>query len=427
MDADNLAKLYLKARFRLFDKIMASGAGTKVWANSLLQSLETEMAALQEQTGVFIDTTIPAEYQKGLDDVYDYFTREKLVMRRPDMFAQIHADAIYGLAREMRYNIGSALIDVGRRVQRYLNPARADTLRRIGLEQLAIEAASGGTVNDMRRSILDRLTDEGFMTVQYGEGTGARQVPLDVYAGMVARTTTREAGNLARENQLVENGYDLMRMTEHYPTCAKCAPLQGRVFSISGKDKRFPALEVAFAGGYKTVHPNCRHVLVPFIESSQGFDELAENIKKSDAPMTDPRGKAQIDLYEKQQRENRQLREELYQYERYKARLGDDAPKTLAEFRRQKRASEKWTAGSSLSSRLETLGGLDAKILSDAEKKELTGLKRLKMNAERWAETQEKYREAGIKTRKSLPIEPESGILSPVKSDVAPQSRKRGA
>ena len=54
------------------------------------------------------------------------------------------------------------------------------------------------------------------ITGNYGTGKRAYQVGLDSYAAMVARSTTREAGNLARENQLTENGYDLMMMTEHY-------------------------------------------------------------------------------------------------------------------------------------------------------------------------------------------------------------------
>ncbi|MDR0884712.1 MAG: phage minor capsid protein [Oscillospiraceae bacterium] len=397
MDAEKLARLYLEARLRLFDKIINSGVGTKVWANELLQSLEAEIAALQEQTGVFIDTAIPAEYQKGLDAVYDYFTRKKLTMRRPDMFAQIHADAVHGLTREMQHNIGSALINAGRQVQRYLDPTRAEILRRIGLEQTAIKMASGGTVAELRRNLIDRLTDEGFMTVQYGEGVDARQVPLDVYASMVARTTSREAGNLSRENQLTENGYDLMQMTEHYPTCAKCARLQGRVFSISGKDKRFPALSTAFAAGYHTVHPNCRHVLVPFIESLLTPDELAAVINKSNAAMVDTRDKAQIDLYETQQRENRQYRQEMYQYERYKARLGNDAPKTLAAFRRQKHVGEAWEENTALATRLEKLKAKGAGGMTAGEKKELAALRRQSSVAKKWSETQLKYRRAGLR------------------------------
>jgi len=334
-----LGKIFTDARNRLFDFIVNSpGAGTKTWANTVLQSLNREIAQLQAETGAFIDTEIPAQYRKGLDETYAYFQRNHLMMRQPEYFAVLHRDAIYSLAREMQHNIGSALVGVGRQVQRYVDVARADALRRVGLEQTAVKMASGGTIADMRKSMIRQLQEQGFMTVQYGEAANARQVPIDVYAQMVARTTTKEAGNTARENQMTENGYDLMKMTEHHPTCEKCAMLQGRVYSISGNDKRFPPLSVAYPGGYKIVHPNCRHVTVSWVEELATEEEIQQAIERSSAPFEDPRNAKEIALYDKQQAKNRQYRQELHQYERYKARLGDDAPKTLAAFRRIKRA-----------------------------------------------------------------------------------------
>ena len=181
--------------------------------------------------------------------------------------------------------------------------------------------------------MVKRLQDQGFMTVQYGSGPNARQVPLDVYAMLCARSTTREAGNTAREIQLTENGYDLMEMTEHFPTCEVCAALQGKVFSISGNDKRFPPLSMAYRDGYHNVHPNCRHVMVPFIEE---FNDVEEAIKRSNAPYKP--NPENVKVYDEQQAKNRRERETLYQYERYKMRLGDDAPKSLSAFKRIKNA-----------------------------------------------------------------------------------------
>jgi hypothetical protein len=334
-----LSRVFLEARLRLFDKIVnAQGVGTKVYANTILQALEREIALLQATTGEFINTEIPAAYRQGLRDTYAYFTRNNLMMRQPELWSVLHQDAIYNLAREMQYNIGNALIGVGRQVQRYVDVARADALRQIGLDQTAIKLASGGTIADMRNAMIRQMQEQGFMTVQYGEGSRARQVPIDTYAQMVARTTSKEAGNTARENQLIENGYDLMMMTKHFPTCSKCAPLQGRVYSISGQDKRFPPIGVAYPNGYKIVHPNCRHVMTPWIEDFATEVEIAEAVKRSNAPFEDTRNARQVALYDEQQAKNRQYRQEQHQYERYKARLGDDAPKTLAAFRRIKRA-----------------------------------------------------------------------------------------
>lgn len=336
-ELDNLAKLYLTARDRLFDTIVNyPGVGTKTYSNTVLQHLNRELELLKRASSKFVDTGIPREYEQGLKDIYSYFTRNNLLMNRPEMWADIHTDAVYGIAREMQYHVDQGLAQVGRQVMRYVDTARDEALRASGLLTSGEKVAAGATTIDMKNRLIEKLQAEGFMTVQYGQGPGAYQVPLDVYANMVARSTTREAGNIARENQLIENGYDLVEMSTHYPTCEICAPLQGRVYSISGDDPRFPPLSVAFSSGYHNVHPNCRHVIVPFIESLQTPEELEAATVKSNQPMKDTRSRQEVELYKNQQAQHRQARQDLYQYERYKARLGDHAPKGYVAFRRMK-------------------------------------------------------------------------------------------
>lgn len=332
-----LIEMFRNARDQLLDTIINyHGVGTKVYANTILQQAEKTLKRLEKSSAYYAKSVIPKEYQKALDEIYAYFKNNRLRMKHPEAFAHIHNDAIYAVAREMQFQIGQGLEQVGRQISRYVTAARDDTLRQVGLQATGEKIASGSTVQQMQQNLIAKLRDEGFMAVQYGEGKQAYQVSLDSYAGMVARSTTREAGNIARENQLVENGYDLVQFTEHYPTCALCAQFQGRVFSISGKDKRFPPLSKAFASGYRNIHPNCRHVLVAWLEEFQTPEEVEEAIRKSNLPFEDPRNKEEIDLYNQQQSENRQLRQDLYQYERYKARLGEDAPKSFASFRKLK-------------------------------------------------------------------------------------------
>ncbi len=343
-ELENLIKLFLAARDQLIDTIINyRGIGTKVYANTILQQLQRQLKRLERQSAYYVESVIPAEYQKALDEVYAYFTRNNLLMSPPAAFAQLHGDMIYMVAREMQYQIGQGLEQAGRQIIRYVDDARDDTLRMAGLEATGEKIASGATVRQMQQNLVNKLQSQGFMTVQYGSGNRAYQVSLDTYAAMVARSTTREAGNLARVTQLSTNGYDLVKMTSHYPTCEICAPLQGRVYSISGNDKRFPPLSRAFRSGYYNVHPNCRHSVHPYIESMQNDEELAADIERSNQPFDDTRPEAERALYNKQQAQNRQMRQDRYQYERYKARLGEDAPKTFSVFRMLKKAnSENW-------------------------------------------------------------------------------------
>ena len=340
----DLKRIYEYARDMLLDIIVNyTGVGTKVYYNTVLQGLNEAMQAMQKGSNKFISTAVPREYKKGLDDVYGYFKRNNLMMDRPDMFAAIHFDSLDNLVKELQYNIGQGQEQVGRQILRYLDDAQDNALRRAGLEAAAEKVATGSTVRDMQDNLKDKLQQEGFMTVQYGQGKNAYQVSLDSYVQMCARSTTREAGNIARENQLTSNGYDLVQMTTHYPTCELCAQLQGRVYSISGKDRRFPALSLAWNEEYHNVHPNCRHSIHPWIEALRSDAEINEAIKTSNMPFEDTRSKAEIKLYNEQQSYNRRLRQDRYQYERYKVRLGANAPKTFSAFKRIKKAGgERW-------------------------------------------------------------------------------------
>jgi hypothetical protein len=149
--------------------------------------------------------------------------------------------------------------------------------------------------------------------------------------------TTREATNTATMNQLEYNGYDLVKMSSHATTCAVCAVYQGRVYSISGNTPFYPKLSIAFSGGHANIHPNCRHVVVPYIvaladdaEGDKAFSNRPFNI--------DNRSKAAIERYNNDQAEKRKIRADRQQWERYKLALGADAPKTLSGFRRMKAA-----------------------------------------------------------------------------------------
>ena len=343
----NLIQLYKKAREKLYRLIVdTDSVGLKKYYNTILQQVNKELKKLQKATDSFIATELPKAYREELESIYAKFEKQGLYMSRSYMFAQLHRDAVYEAAREMQYQIADGIARVGRQIQRYLDTARDEALRTAGMEEAGNMFASGRTPTDMWQALIQKLENEGFLTVQYGDQPGGYQVRLDAYASMVARSTTRELTNTAQLNTAQQWGYDLVFVPEHYPTCELCAPLQGRVFSVSGKDKRFPYLYdlPGFRDGYRNFHPNCRHVIVVTVESLWTPEQREKYLADAKKPLNvDVRGEEERALYNEQQRKNRQARQTLYQYERYKAVLGKDAPKSLAAFKRLKKSDgENW-------------------------------------------------------------------------------------
>ena len=166
-----MAKIYLAARNQLLDVIINyQGVGTKTYANTILQQLSKELAKLQNASDKYIETAIPAEYQKGLDEIYGHFKKTGLTMKHPAQFADLHNDAIYTIAREMQYNVQDGLGQVGRQVAQYVNIAHDETLRAATLAAAGEKMATGGTVLQMKDNLTKKLQTQGFMTVQYGSG-----------------------------------------------------------------------------------------------------------------------------------------------------------------------------------------------------------------------------------------------------------------
>ena len=78
---------------------------------------------------------------------------------------------------------------------------------------------------------------------------------------------------------------------------------------------------------YNNVQANCRHVISPYIEALRTPEELEKGLAFSKRPFADIRGAKEVALYNAQQNKKRRARNTIYQYERYKAALGEDAPK----------------------------------------------------------------------------------------------------
>lgn len=61
---------------------------------------------------------------------------------------------------------------------------------------------------------------------------------------------------------------DLLEVSAHECSCKYCATFQGKIFSITGKDNRYPKLpeQVLQTGSF---HKGCRHTFFPYYHGSK--------------------------------------------------------------------------------------------------------------------------------------------------------------
>ncbi len=209
------------------------------------------------------------------------------------------------------------------------------------------------SIYNVQQAIMADLQQRGVLTVEYANG--AKQ-PISSYAAMAARSARIETTNIGAIGRALQAGTDLVIMTTMPQCCKLCGAYQDKVYSISGKDKRFPALfKTVLARGYALPHPNCRHEFIPYFAEAQDPADVERMIKQSrikydtKGGLVDVRWQKDIEAYAQWQAGNRQRNDELHEYDRmreYYAAKGVDAPySTLGAFRRGRRAqSENYRA-----------------------------------------------------------------------------------
>jgi hypothetical protein len=123
---------------------------------------------------------------------------------------------------------------------------------------------------NLQERLMDQALDKKYITIIDKNGDPNQWV-TSKYAKMVARTKLSETQALSTVNTATAFGSDLIQISSHNTTSPQCIPFEGKIYSISGKDKKFPKLTEL-----NPFHPNCLHT------SSVIFREILEErgIKK---------------------------------------------------------------------------------------------------------------------------------------------------
>ena len=225
-----------------------------------------------------------------------------------------------------------------------------DVYRRVGLNLVAKMEAVGTGPNATTQKFVTTLLQEGVTAFVDEAG---RNWSLHTYGNMVCRTTSRQAEVLAVLT--ADEDQDLYKISSHGTTCKICAPLEGRVYSRSGKDTVFPPLSAAFGkidpdgpddltNSYLNIHPNCLHVLMPWTPMGRSEKEIKEiqdfSSFEKNPPTKDPRTQRQIEAYRKKETARANWLRDYRQWERYKIALGDEMPKTFETFQKHKKLND---------------------------------------------------------------------------------------
>lgn len=121
------------------------------------------------------------------------------------------------------------------------------------------------TSESTRKEALKRAIGELHSLTAFVDDAG-RQWSPEGYISTVMRSNMGRAVNASQMQAAADLHTDLVEVTSHAGARPKCAPYQGRVFSITGNTPGYPALSrTSYGEPDGLLGINCGHRLIPFI------------------------------------------------------------------------------------------------------------------------------------------------------------------
>ena len=366
-----LGEVYKKVEKDIFDLLATDGSASTVKElnQKLGQAIGIAMTHLSSVNKEYTTKELATAFKEGQDQV-----KEDKKLTNAEVSAILEKQgfkyAKNGFSRDTYIELQTATESAGKGLKKRVNSIIGE-LAKTGQD----------TVYNVQQAILKDLEVNEVLEIKYSNGA---KMPLSAYATMAARSARIESTNIGEIGRALQSGTDLVEMTTMPQCCKLCGAYQGKVYSISGKDKRFPALfKTVLKNGYALPHPNCRHEFIPFYEEMEDPEDVEKAIAKSKIKydskgnLVDVRYQKDIEAYQSWQAGNRQLNREMHEFEQmhaYYESKGLDAPyKTLAAFRRARRAQaqsykdnrKEWSEKKELSQNPLTNDGNNAKINTD--------------------------------------------------------------
>lgn len=329
----DLIETYQHSQAKLIDIIARQEAKGNVttYRKAVLADVTAELDILDAYVKAWTGENIPAAYKSGTESAYAAFRHANISTGAVAINAKVVRTLVVNASAQLR----EANAFVGRRL--------ADEIRKAGIDAIAEKVSTGSTVKQAKKNLIQRLTDKGITAIRDKNG---REIKLDVYAEMIARTTTREATNLGSINAVKDLGGDLVKITQHNSPCPICAAYEGRVYSLEGKTKDYPLLSTVpgFAGGYNTIHPNCGHSTVPYFPDLDDNAVKVREYSRTAGTVSDQKQR-ELDAYYADQKVKAARRKDRNEWEAAKTAAPGITPKSFSGYRATKRANgEKYKA-----------------------------------------------------------------------------------
>lgn len=270
--------------------LTTQGMKPQSYWRSIEKRIAKEYVELEKAFTTFSKTEIPKRFRNSVYQMHNKIKGLKSVTEKARQTAtklintngarqivnSLYADAI------ARYTAG--VFSGERMMKSLIRETQQALVDEAFINRTVAEAFEGGNVRDAKKllkaefqkQLAENALDKKFITIK------GRNYKVHTYAEMLLRTKFHEAQAEAAKLTALNHGTDLVIVSTHNTTTQICMPFEGKVFSISGRDNRFPLLR-----DEPPFHPNCLHLMYPQFESgmqAQGSLQQFSSFSKGNTP-----------------------------------------------------------------------------------------------------------------------------------------------
>jgi len=244
-----------------------------------IKGLEKIVAEYDLDLQAWADVTVPGLYKEGMDNAIKQAIKDNIVYTFEDKFATFHQQTIQ-LIVQNAYKYTQKIADG-------LEEAGTSAITAEQAEKVAIQVArgeiAGSDLKTIAKNVENELRASSLSAITYKNG---RNVSVDGYARTLARSILTEAQVTGIQNTHIEEGYDLVQVSDHFGECAICRPWENEVLSLTGRTRGYTTLDKAKEAGL--FHSNCRHSISPYFEGLASVSKFWDVESQSYISKADP-------------------------------------------------------------------------------------------------------------------------------------------
>jgi DNA-binding ferritin-like protein (Dps family) len=276
---DKLVKDYQKAYQWILKRLeyQIDNGLSETQSLSMLKEIQDKLKKLDADAYKWCFEVLPEYYYTSLETIDNQVSLlvgsgvSEISVISGTSLIMLHTKAVEAASRDLYKDLAKNTTFMSDQAKKIIRESTAELLTRMTM--------TGESQKRIKKELRGKLISDGITSFVDAGGKSWRIMD---YASMAVRSKSRILHHQGTFNRLSEYGdkysrakknFDLVQVSRHNSKCW-CGKYEGMVFSISGEHPDYPTVTSLPNQPYPIFHPNCKHVLLPYIEALRGKGQV---------------------------------------------------------------------------------------------------------------------------------------------------------